>query len=161
MSYSIKSYSPEFQNSIEDLILPIQQVEFGFAISREEQPDLIDIPGMFQAGNGNFWVALDGDRVIGTIGVIDINNRQIALKKMFVAEEYRLQGVAQKLMDVANDWCIEKRINSIFLATNDKMLAAQDFYTKNEFFVINKLDLPANFPIAPVATKFYRKDLKG
>lgn len=79
---------------------------------------------------------------------------------MFVAEEYRMQGVAQKLMDIATDWCIEKRINSIFLATNDKMLAAQDFYTKNEFFVINKLDLPANFPIAPVATKFYQKDLK-
>lgn len=157
MTVEITPFTRKFQQAVEDLILPIQKEEFEFDLPREEQPDLIDIPGVFQIGNGNFWIALDGRKVVGTIGVIDLADQQVALKKMFVAREYRGKDVAQMLMSTAVKWCASRKVEKIFLATNDKMTVAQKFYKKNGFIEINKSELPSAFPITPVATNFYRR----
>ena len=55
-----------------NVILTIQQSEFGIPITLEAQPDLLDIPSFYQKDNGNFWIALDGQEVIGTIALIAI-----------------------------------------------------------------------------------------
>ena len=34
--------------------------------------DLLDIPGHYQQGLGNFWIALSAGQVVGTIGLLDI-----------------------------------------------------------------------------------------
>src|SRR5690348_12252411 len=67
------------------LILSIQQAEFAIPITLADQPDLLDVAGFYQRGDGQFWVALDKDLVVGTIGLLDIGNREGALRKMFVA----------------------------------------------------------------------------
>ncbi|HIA51116.1 MAG TPA: N-acetyltransferase, partial [Candidatus Melainabacteria bacterium] len=107
-SVVIKPFNAEHQDAVERLVLPIQQVEFGVEITREEQPDLMDIAGTFQHGDGNFWVAMDRDDVVGTIGVVDIGSQQVALKKMFVSSSHRGTGIAQSLMNTAIEWCESK-----------------------------------------------------
>lgn len=157
----IKPFSPERQDAVEKLVLPIQQVEFGVKITREEQPDLMDIAGTFQHGNGNFWTALDRDSVVGTIGVVDISNNQVALKKMFVAKDFRGKelGVSQLLMNTALAWCKQKGVSAIYLGTTAKMYAAHRFYEKNGFIELTTEQLPPNFPIVSVDTKFYCRAL--
>lgn len=157
MPVIVTPFTTKFQKSVEDLVLSIQNEEFEFAITREEQPELKDIPGVFQYGSGNFWVALDGRKVVGTIGVIDISDQHVALKKMFVAREYRGKDIAQMLMSTAVKWCASKKVEKIFLATNAKMTVAQKFYAKSGFVEIDRTELPPTFPIAPVATNFYRR----
>lgn len=160
-SVVIKPFSPDLQNAVERLVLPIQQIEFGVKITREEQPDLMDITGTFQRGNGNFWVAMDGDNVVGTIGVVDIGNRQVALKKLFVSNSHRgkEKGIAQALMNTAVEWCQAKAIKQIYLGTTARMFAAHRFYEKNGFTERASEDLPPNFPIVSVDTKFYSRDI--
>jgi hypothetical protein len=80
----ILPFSSEHQAGVIDVILPIQQSEFGISITLKDQPDLQDIPGFYQRGSGNFWVALSGARVVGTISLLDIGGAQGALRKMFV-----------------------------------------------------------------------------
>lgn len=157
MPVIVTPYAAKFQQAVEDLVLSIQNEEFEFEITRDDQPELKDIPGIFQTGSGNFWVALDGRKVVGTIGVIDIADQQVALKKMFVAREYRGKDVAQMLMSTAVKWCASKKVEKIFLATNAKMTVAQKFYEKSGFVEIDRAELPHTFPIAPVATNFYRR----
>jgi GNAT superfamily N-acetyltransferase len=156
----VVEFESRYQQAVEDLVLPIQQIEFGVKITREEQPDLVDIKNVFQKGNGNFWVALCGDKVVGTIGVVDIYNQQVALKKMFVNAEFRGKkfGVAQTLMDTAKQWCESRGINSILLGTTAKMFAAHRFYEKNGFVELLPAELPANFPVVHVDSKFYKHD---
>ena len=43
--------------------------------SGADQPDLLQIPQFYQSGAGNFWVALDGEEVVGTVALLDIGNR--------------------------------------------------------------------------------------
>jgi GNAT superfamily N-acetyltransferase len=156
----VVEFESRYQQAVEALVLPIQQIEFGVKITREEQPDLVDIKSVFQEGNGNFWVALCGDRVVGSVGVVDIGNQQVALKKMFVNAEFRGKqfGVAQSLMDGAKQWCAARGVKSILLGTTAQMFAAHRFYEKNGFSELLQTELPTNFPVVHVDTKFYKFD---
>ena len=102
-------FSIEHQAGVIDVILPIQQSEFRISITLEDQPDLRDIPGFYQHGSGNFWVALCGTQIVGTISLLDIGSDQGALRKMFVPAEYRGPNhqVARRLLEPGigiGDW---------------------------------------------------------
>ncbi len=159
--FEIVEFDDRYQEAIERLVLPIQQVEFGVRITREEQPDLTNIRSIFQTGNGNFWIAVRGDHLVGTIGVVDIGDHMVALKKMFVDKSYRGKdaGVAQSLMDTAKRWCSQKNVRSVLLGTTAQMTAAHRFYEKNGFIEVPMDMLPGSFPVVHVDTKFYRLDL--
>ena len=157
----IQPFSEEYLSGVVDVILPIQQSEFDIPITLDAQPDLLDIPAFYQKENGNFWVALNGSQVVGTIALIDIGNREGALRKMFVKSDYRgaAFGVAQELLKVLINWCKQKNFSVIYLGTTPKFLAAHRFYEKNAFTEIKKNDLPDSFPVMTVDTKFYKYSL--
>jgi len=151
-------FSEHHLPGVVDVILPIQQSEFNIPITLEAQPDLLDIPGYYQKGNGNFWVALDGDEIVGTIALLDIGNNQGALRKMFVKAAFRgsMQAVAHRLLRVMLEWCRQHHVREVFLGTTEKFLAAHRFYEKNGFAEIQQDQLPVSFPIMSVDTKFFR-----
>lgn len=157
-------FSTEHRAGVIDVILPIQQSEFGISITLDDQPDLRDIPGFYQRGSGNFWVALSGEQVVGTISLLDIGGAQGALRKMFVRPEYRGPNhqVARRLLEALIVWCREQKIREVFLGTTEKFVAAHRFYEKWGFAEIPKAELPAAFPVMSVDTKFYvRAIFKG
>jgi N-acetylglutamate synthase-like GNAT family acetyltransferase len=139
------------------LILPIQQIEFNVPITLNDQQDLLDIPNFYQKEKGNFWIALYEQKVVGTTALIDIQNQQICLRKMFVKAEFRgaEYTIAQKLLDIAIDWCQKNNVNEIYLGTRTALYAARRFYEKNGFIEVEKKDLPKNFPIMVVDDRFY------
>lgn len=154
-------YQHQYRAQIIELILKIQQEEFEISISLDDQPDLQNISDFYQKENGNFWIALDGDKVIGTIAAIDIGNCRLALRKMFVAANYRGKhvGTGNQLLYSLLSWAKAKDIQEIYLGTTGKFKAAHRFYEKNGFIEINKSDLPATFPLMQVDTKFYKLSL--
>lgn len=154
----VLGYIPAFAQGVRDLIVPIQQDEFGISISYDDQPDLKDIPGFYQNGTGNFWVALDGPEVIGTIALKDIGNHQAALRKMFVAERQRGadKGVALELLQTLLGHARMVGLKEIFLGTTVQFIAAHRFYEKHGFELIGSEKLPKAFPRMAVDTRFYR-----
>jgi len=154
----LKEYSEEYKGAIIDLILNIQRNEFKIPITKEDQPDLSDIPNFYQSGSGNFWVALCGNQVVGTISLIDIGNHQGALRKMFVKAEYRgsRYNISKMLLQKLIAWSKERSYQEIYLGTTEKFLAAHRFYEKNSFIQIAKETLPEPFPIMKVDTRFYK-----
>lgn len=150
-------------SGIVDVILPIQQAEFNIPITLAEQPDLMDVPGFYQQRRGNFWVALSGGEVVGTIALLDIGNDQGALRKMFVKKAFRgpEHGVARQLLHGLLSWCRKNGIKEVFLGTTAKFLAAHRFYEKNGFSEVMRDDLPEAFPVMTVDTKFYRGVIDG
>ena len=152
-------YSKIHLPGVIDVILPIQQEEFGIQIELKDQPDLLDIPNYYQKGCGNFWVALRNADVVGTISLLDIGREQGALRKMFVKKEFRgsQNNIAEKLLKVLLTWCRSKNVKEIFLGTTPKFIAAHRFYEKNGFLEIQRSELPKSFPVMVVDTKFYKQ----
>ncbi|MDU8428478.1 GNAT family N-acetyltransferase [Pseudomonas syringae pv. actinidifoliorum] len=145
------------EQGVSALILPIQREEFGIPITAEDQPDLKAIPEFYQTGNGDFWVAVQGDHVVGSIALKDIGSGQAALRKMFVAAPFRGKefSIAARLLDRLIEESTRKGVTEVFLGTTDKFLAAHRFYEKHGFQEIAKEDLPASFPLIAVDSKFY------
>jgi GNAT superfamily N-acetyltransferase len=143
------------------LILSIQRDEFGLPITLADQPDLLDIEGFYRRGAGNFWVALAAARVVGSVGLLDIGNRQGALRKMFVAAPFRGRalGVARRLLDGLLDWAAERGMTEIFLGTTESFRAAHRFYERSGFAEVARSALPAAFPVMAVDSKFYRLEI--
>jgi N-acetylglutamate synthase-like GNAT family acetyltransferase len=162
MEYQIIVYTDKYQQAIVDLILPIQQNEFHVPVTIEDQPDLKNIPGVYQKGNGNFWLAVKEGEVVGTIALIDFGNSQVALRKMFVHHDHRGKdkGVGQMLMDELLKWCKNRGVREIYLGTIDSMHAAHRFYLKNSFEEVSKSSLPQTFPLMRVDNKFFKCVLK-
>lgn len=154
----IVPFKPDYTEQVVDVILTIQNTEFDIPITRAQQPDLDNIPGYYQQGMGNFWVALDGEKVVGTISLLDIGNRQGALRKMFVHLDYRggERGVARQLLHTLFDWARTHGYIEIFLGTTDKFKAAHRFYEKSGFVEVTADDLPPVFPKMAVDNKFYK-----
>ena len=151
-------YKKEYEQEVIDLILNIQQNEFGVPVTIADQPDLLDVKNFYCKDKGNFWIALEGEELIGTIALIDIGNKQSALRKMFVRKDWRgkEKGLGQQLLDYVIAWCKEKSIDEIYLGTFDKLQAAQRFYFKNYFEEVEKKSLPAKFPIMQVDNMFFK-----
>lgn len=159
----IARYADDHRRGVLDVILPIQQSEFGIPITLRDQPDLLDVPAFYRRGVGNFWVALAAGQVIGTIALLDIGNGDGALRKMFVKAPFRgaERGVARRLLDTLLAWATVQRLRRVYLGTTDKLRAAHRFSEKNGFHRIERRELPASFPLMAVDSLFYRLDLNG
>ena len=155
---SIIPFIPKYTTTVINLIVSIQHEEFDLTITAEDQPDLHDIPHFYQRDNGNFWIALHQHTVVGSIALLDIGYGQAALRKMFVQQEFRgpVYGTAKHLLMTLLAWAKTHQIGEIYLGTTAKFLAVHRFYEKNGFTELSQSDLPTQFPLMNVDTKFYQ-----
>ena len=160
--YLIVPFTKPYEKQVIELIVGIQSGEFGVKITAEDQPDLKKIASFYQCGNGNFWIALAENQVLGTISLTDIGDHQVGLRKMFVKQEYRGQphNIGQSLLDTALNWCYDKNIKQVFLGTVLHYYSAHRFYEKNGFKRLEKEALPKAFHLMDADKLFYWKNLE-
>lgn len=159
----VSPFSLELEADVLGLIVGIQRDEFAIDIDAERQPDLRAIPSYYQVDSGNFWVAREGEKVIGTISLLDIGQGQGALRKMFVHRDFRGAefGTARLLLETLLTWASGRGIREVFLGTTPFFHAAHRFYEKNGFVEIPEARLPSKFPVMEVDTKFYWRKVSG
>ena len=157
----IKPYQNQHQQGVINLILDIQQLEFQVPITKEDQPDLLVIPEFYQINKGQFWVATDGEIVVGSIALIDCGKNIGCIRKMFVKKEYRGKqySIAQNLLNKLTAWALEHQFENLYLGTIERLEAAIAFYKRNGFRPIEKENLPAEFPLMAVDTHFFEKNI--
>ena len=161
VALTIRPFERSDANELADLVLGIQQNEFGIPISLADQPDLCDVAGYFQYGRGGFWVAASDSAIVGCAGLVDLGNRKGALRKMFVAADFRGGefAVARRLLAALLAHARAAGIERIYLGTTEKFRAAHRFYEKNGFALIPDAELPENFSRMALDTRFYSIEL--
>jgi GNAT superfamily N-acetyltransferase len=153
----IKSIYNDHCDQVTELIVSIQKNEFGLPITKDQQPDLLDIEANYHRGGGNFWGAfMDGD-LIGTIGLINCGHSSACIRKMFVKKEYRGKesGNAQLLLNRLMEYCSSKGIIHLYLGTTHQLKSAHRFYERNGFTRVALADLPLYFPRMITNNLFY------
>lgn len=85
--------------------------------------------------NGCFWCLFDNEVLIGTVAVriIDIDNKVVELKRMFILPEYQGKGCGRLLLEYAIDYAREQQYNKICLDTRKQFSAAQHLYRSSGF----------------------------
>ncbi len=156
----IVPFEEKYTQEIVDLIIPIQREEFNIQLTVEDQPDLLTIQEEYIDTGGNFWVALFDDKVIGTIALVRLENHCGAIKKMFVTKDFRGEKqIGRKLLDTLVNYCKEQGYERLYLGTVEVLKAAQKFYKKNGFELIDKTEMPKDYHLMDVDTVFFMRKL--
>jgi molybdopterin-guanine dinucleotide biosynthesis protein A/predicted GNAT family acetyltransferase len=103
--------------------------EFGFTADPELDPDLADPDAIYEA----VWVAVRGERVVGSVALRRLGPDAVQLKRMYLRPEERGRGLGRRLLDMALLWAREHGIRTISLDTSERMEAAQRLYEQYGF----------------------------
>jgi RimJ/RimL family protein N-acetyltransferase len=160
---TIGVFRPSLQEAVVRHILAIENEEFAFGLSIDDQPDLKDVATTYQLAGGQFWVAQSDAEVVATLGLFALGHGDADLRKMFVRHSHRggRPSLAQRMLDVAMEWAVNAGIGRVFLETSLRFQAAIRLYERNGFVQIQRNELPSSFPVIRVAERFYVRHVHG
>lgn len=141
-------FEVQYQQEIELLLESINK-EFSEPISTNRITKSLLPPDLY-------LVAVAENKVVGTISITRLENRNSVLRKMFLHKNYRGQGIAELLLQNIVNWAFENNCKTIYLGTMTQFSTAQKFYEKHKFEKISIELLPKDFPINPIDSLFYK-----
>lgn len=176
----VVEFTPQYQKAAVALILAVQNDEFSLGLSLDEQPDLTDIFGSYNAAGGMFWVALDdendiatetadrlspadhsfttSENVVGTIGVMNLGGGIGVLKKFFVRPNYRTRKVGFALYQALEAFCKRAGLATLILDTPSIAQDSHRFYERNNFKRIAAEELPVPYAYPDRDSLLYLKE---
>lgn len=109
--------------------------EFGlaFGVGSPTDEQLRTLPEAYTAHGGTFWVATDGDALVGTCGVFPVAPGTMELRKMYVRPAARGARLGVRLLDIAVAWARAHGAERLVLDTVEEMTRAIAFYEANGF----------------------------
>ena len=157
----IITYQEKYRQQIIDLILDIQNNEAKINLSLEEQPDLLDIPSCYEKDGGEFWLAVEGDTVIGTLALMNKGNGNAVLKKGFVRADYRKQGILGKLYATLQEFAKEHDLTTFVFDTPSVATNCHSFFEKRGYRRITKAELPFPYEYPDRDSYLYMMQIEG
>lgn len=134
MDYEIIPFEEKYIDQVKDLIGNL--LVYTGTLSPTDLPiddeDLDAIPETY-SGRGGFWIAVQDDQVIGTVGLKDMGNNIVKLKRMFVASDLHGKGIGEALLNYALNYAKAQGFSKVILNTNEHMIRAHHFYEKHGF----------------------------
>ena len=129
--YEIIEYISEYEKDAKQLMIDVGVKEFGF--KEFEKAFLESDFEKFKKSGGNFWIAVNEDNnVIGTMA-LEKNENIGYLLGVYIRSDYRRNGIAQKLLELAIKHANKNNIDNILLDTYARFESAVKFYERNNF----------------------------
>ena len=126
----IKKYETKFDNDF--FVLNKAWIEESWILEESDKKDLLN-PDKIIHNGGQVFFALENQKVIGTVAMINSSEDRFELAKMTVQEDFRGKGIANLLMDECLKFAKENKANEIFLISNDSLTIARNLYDKYGF----------------------------
>lgn len=149
MDYTIIPFEEKYIDQVKDLIGNL--LVFTGTLSPADLPlddeDLDAIPDTY-SGKGGFWLAIQGDQVIGTVSLKEMGENIAKLKRMFVTSDLHGKGVGEALLNYALNHAKTQRFTKVILNTNEHMTRAHHFYEKHGFKQKGKTGTQLHFELS-------------
>jgi ribosomal protein S18 acetylase RimI-like enzyme len=126
----IQKYETKFDNDF--FVLNKAWIEESWILEESDKKDLLN-PDKIVHNGGQVFFALENQKVIGTVAMINSSENRFELAKMTVQEDFRGKGIANLLMDECLKFAKENKANEIFLISNDSLTIARNLYDKYGF----------------------------
>ncbi len=112
--------------------------EHNFRFDQKLDADMYNIKELYINQGGLFFVAKDGEKVVGCAGVRRISGDLAELRRVYLYPEYRGFGVGGMLVERALNFCREKKYNKVVLDTTERNKAARALFTRFGFIVVKQ-----------------------
>jgi GNAT superfamily N-acetyltransferase len=122
----IKIFEEKYRD---DMIFMILEAKNALGRIPRLNEDLLDIVGNYFSTGNMFWIAIDdNDRVIGSIGTKIVSQNEMWLKRLYVKSTMKRQGIGKKLYKMAEEFAIQKGIDTIYTRFSSDYVEAKKFY---------------------------------
>ena len=107
--------------------------------------ELDSFPEKYEESDGAFYIAKDGTKVIGCIGLRKIQTGICEMKRLYVKDDYKGSGLGKKLIKTIIEEAKKKGYEKMRLDTLPKMKTAQKLYKEFGFvevtqYTVNPVD---------------------
>ncbi len=102
--------------------------------------DLLDIKGEYYGRGDRFWLALEGGRVVGMLGVHTASAADVWLKRLFIKPGFKRRGIGTALLGIAEDFAVLRGAKTLHTRFSDDYLEAAQFYLARGFLVCGRSD---------------------
>jgi GNAT superfamily N-acetyltransferase len=138
-------YIEKYKDEVMRLILDIYEKEMGFV--GYERPDIFNIYDTYQKNKrNNFWLALNNEELVGTVGLLGKTKELAYLKRMVIKKEFRKQGLGKNLLQTALEFAKKNGYKTIYAGTVAENPNAIQFYEHHGFQKCN--DVPRDITAA-------------
>jgi GNAT superfamily N-acetyltransferase len=97
-------------------------------IARSLAEEMGRIADYYGERHGGFWVALEGNRIVGTFGLERTTGDAMELRRMYVDPSLRREGVGRQMLQYAEDECRRRNIARLELSTSELQSEALALY---------------------------------
>ena len=110
------------------LSLPDLRDAFEAYIEHALVEEIDRIPAYYSERDGGFWVAVRGDKVVGTFGLERASDDAMELRRMYVDPSARRRGIARRMLQFAEHECRRQKVSRLQLSTAEIQQAALALY---------------------------------
>ena len=129
----IRRFLPEDEAEIVRLIGQIMDGEFQEDKAAFPMIDLEALKDSYNRLGEAFFVADDGGKVVGTVGIKREDDRVALLRRIFVAPPYRKRKIGLQLLNRAIAFCEEVGYQELIFKTTSRMANAIELIRKRGF----------------------------
>lgn len=140
MVFPIRKIKKTDNQAVKELIEYIFAGEFHDSIKAYPGSDLDNIIDSYGGEKDIFFVASDGNKIVGTVAIKEDEPGVALLRRIFVHPEYRNKGLGKALIAKAKGFCQANGYKRIVFRSTDKMSLANLLCMKNGFSEINQVD---------------------
>ena len=137
----IRVFKEADSDQVRKLINSIMRQEFSDEEKVYFQDDLQDISKSYGGKKEVFFVAEEGNGIIGTVGIKEEEDGVALLRRLFVHSDYRSRKYGQGLLEKAIHFCQQQHYRIINFRSTDRMKPAVELCKKNGFHERAKIDL--------------------
>lgn len=138
---TIRRFAVGDGDSVRELISGIMDQEFHDSKAAYPTHDIDQIDQSYGGLGEAFFVAVNGNKVVGSVAIKKEDERVALLRRLFVDSAYRKQQLGVKLIDRALKFCDEVGYKELVFKTTSKMLGAVKLCQKCGFVQRAKLQL--------------------
>ncbi len=106
------------------------------ALSLSEEIDRI--ADYYSERDGAFWVAVDGDRVVGMFGLEPSSATAMELRRMYVDPDARRRGIARTMLQIAEEECRRRNRSHLELSTSELQGDALALYRRAGYQLVRE-----------------------
>ncbi len=107
-------------------------------ITRSLAEEIDRISGYYAERDGQFWVALREEKVVGMFGLEPAGEFAMELRRMYVDPDCRRQGIARIMLNHAETYCQEQGIRRLDLSTSEIQSDALRFYRQSGYELVRE-----------------------
>ena len=137
----IRVFNEIDSEQIRELIDLVMKQEFSKEEKVYSQDDLKDISKTYGGKKEVFFVAEEGNKIIGTVAIKEEGDGVALLRRLFVHSDYRSRKYGQTLLERAIDFCQQQHYRVINFKSTDRMKPAIELCKKKGFHERAKIDL--------------------